>query len=132
MDVVTILVSIAVGAVVLSVLLTRLTNLRRSLMGQFEDLQAAVGQLGVDLNVAVARVEAMIAELGEPDPDLSAQLAAIRDASERLDALAAEPPPPQPEPGPAPEPEPAPEPAPEDGGGGGGEDGGGGPVSARR
>ena len=125
MDVATILVLIVVGAVVLAVMLTRLTNLRRSLMGQFEDLQAAVGQLGTDLNEAVARVEAKIAELGEPDPDLSAQLSAIRDASTRLDALAAEPPPPQPEPGPAPEPEPEPEPAPEDGGGDG-------PVSARR
>lgn len=100
MEVVAILVSVAVGAVVLSVTLTRLTNLRRSLMGQFEDLQAAVGQLGTDLNEAVARVEAKIAELGEPDPDLTAQLAAIRDASTRLDALAAEPPPPQPEPDP--------------------------------
>jgi hypothetical protein len=102
--------------------------LERNGMGQTEDLKSAVSQVGVDLGEAVSRVEAAIARGGEPDPDLSAEIANLRRFSEQLDSLAAEP---------APDPAPAPTP-PDNGGGdagGGGDDGGGGgdsPVTARR
>lgn len=68
--------------------------LRRQIVAQTEDLRAAVAQLGTDVGEAIARVEAKISSLGEPDPDLTADIAAIKDASARLDRLAEEPAPP--------------------------------------
>jgi hypothetical protein len=106
--------------------------LERNGMGQTEDLKSSISQLGVDLGEAVSRVEAKIGELGEPDPDLSAEIAKLRTFSQQLDSLAAEAPVPDPgpspDPGPVPDPDPAP--VPDDGG----DDGGGGdsPVTARR
>lgn len=70
-------------------------------MSQTSDLKEAVSQLGVDLGEAISRVEAKIVELGLPDPDLSADIAAIKNVSAALDGLVA-----------APAPAPAPEPAP--------------------
>jgi outer membrane murein-binding lipoprotein Lpp len=73
-------------------------NMKGRLVSQVDDLRSAVAQLGVDLGEAVARVEAKVAELGDPDPDLTADIAAIRDASARLDALVASPVEPEPDP----------------------------------
>src|SRR5215207_5857677 len=83
-----------------------LAGLKEAIMGQFDDLRsgiaqvsANVAQVGVDLGEAVTRVEAKIRELGEPDPDLTADIAALTaagtqlsDVSGQLDALAATPP----------------------------------------
>ena len=103
--------------------------LERKGMGQTEDLKSAVSQVGVDLGEAVARVEAAIARGGEPDPDLTAEIANLRRFSEQLDSLAADAPGPSPEP---PEPAPAPDPAPVPDDGGDDSGGGDSPVNARR
>ena len=63
---------------------------QEQMMGQFDDLRTAIGQLGTDLSEAVSRVETKIAALGDPDPDLSADIEALRAASAQLDALAAD------------------------------------------
>lgn len=63
------------------------------LMAQVDDLRSAISQLGTDLSEAIARVETKISELGEPDPDLTNDIAAIREASAKLDSLAAGEPP---------------------------------------
>lgn len=98
---------LGLGGLVATVVITcMLTDIKEALVAQTEDLRAAIGdladhqrQLGVDLGEAVDRVEAKLAALGEPDPDLTADIASIRgvsdqlaDASSRLDALAAGPP----------------------------------------
>lgn len=66
------------------------------LMSQIQDLRDSLAQLGTDLseqNVALseamARVEAKILELGEPDADLTADIQAVRDASAGIDAATA-------------------------------------------
>ena len=61
------------------------------ILSQVEDLRTAIGQLGTDLGEAIARVEAKLIAAGDPDPDLTADIAAIKEASTRLDALAADP-----------------------------------------
>ncbi len=81
--------------------LAQLFHLERKSMGQTEDLKTAVAQLGVDFTEALARVEAKVAELGEPDPDLSADIAKLKEISVGLDALVAAPVVPEPEPDPA-------------------------------
>jgi ABC-type transporter Mla subunit MlaD len=70
-------------------------ELRRFIVAQIDDLRAAIGQLGVDLGEAIARVEAKIAELGEPDADITADIQKIRDVSAALDDLVASPAPPE-------------------------------------
>ncbi len=59
------------------------------LMAQVDDLRAAISQVGVDLGEAVARVQAKIEELGEPDPDLTADIANLQSISTQLDSLVA-------------------------------------------
>ena len=94
--------------------------LQETFMAQIDDLRAAIAQVGVDLGEAIARVEARVAALGDPDPDLTADIAALQDVSARLDGLQASPAEPEPtEPGPNPNPNPVepteptePEPAP--------------------
>jgi hypothetical protein len=78
---------------------------QEDLMSQVSDLRAAIAQMGTDLGEAITRVEAKIANLGEVDPDLTADIASMREASMKLDALAADPAAPEPAPVPAPEPE---------------------------
>jgi hypothetical protein len=95
---------------------------RKAIMGQYEDLKATIAQVGVDLGEAVGRVEAKIASLGDPDPDLTADIEALRSVSTQLDALAADPAPTPPTPEPVP-PAPAP-PVPDADGGDGTTDGG--------
>ena len=65
-------------------------NYLESIVGQTEDLRAAVAQVGVDLGEAVARVEAKIVALGEPDADLSADIAKLKEFSATLDSIATE------------------------------------------
>lgn len=67
-----------------------LIRTQRETMSQIEELRSAISQLGTDLLEAVQRVEQKIGELGQPDPDLSADIAAIREMSTRLDSLAAD------------------------------------------
>lgn len=70
---------------------------RRSHMAQVDDLRAAIAQVATDLQEATDRVLAKIAELGEPDADLSAEISNLGDISTRLDGLVAgEIPPPAP------------------------------------
>lgn len=71
-------------------------SIEGKLMGQYEDLKATIAQVGVDLGEAVGRVEAKIAALGDPDPDLSSDIAALQGISQQLDALASDPVPPTP------------------------------------
>lgn len=79
--------TIVLGLILLGALVT---YVGAKTMGQTEDLRSAVSQLGTDLSEAVSRVEAKIDSLGEVDPDLTADIAAIREASTKLDALAAD------------------------------------------
>lgn len=92
--IVTCTVVLAIGAVVvageIAYYRTTLDLTRSDLMGQTEDLRTAVAQLGVDLGEAISRVEARIVALGEPDPDLSAEIASLRQFSESLDSLGAD------------------------------------------
>lgn len=63
-------------------------DLEDNLMAAIDDLRAAIEQVGSNLAAAVARVEAKIAELGEPDPDLSADIARLQDIGGQLNDLA--------------------------------------------
>lgn len=65
-------------------------------MGQVDDLRAAIAQVATDLQEATDRVLAKIAELGEPDADLSAEITNLGDISARLDGLVAGEVPPEP------------------------------------
>lgn len=60
-------------------------------MSQVDDLRAGIAQVRVDLSEAVDRVMAKIAELGDVDPDLSADIAALGEIGASLDALVAAP-----------------------------------------
>lgn len=60
----------------------------RKIMAQIDELRSAIAQLGTNLGDAVARVEAKIASLGDPDPDLSADIANLQMMSSQLDDLA--------------------------------------------
>lgn len=73
--------------------LNALIALEAITMGQFEDLKAGVADVSAAtsrhaaaLQDAVGRVEAKISSLGEPDPDLTAELASLRDAAASLDS----------------------------------------------
>jgi hypothetical protein len=67
-----------------------LEQMETRFMAQIDDLRAAIAQVGTDLGEAVSRVEAKITELGEPDPDLTADIANLRSVSSQLDSLVAE------------------------------------------
>jgi hypothetical protein len=69
--------------------LSAITELRSSLMAQIDDLRAAIDQVGVDLAEAVTRIENRINELGDPDPDLTVEIAKLRDISTTLDSTVA-------------------------------------------
>lgn len=59
-------------------------------MAQIDDLRAAIAQVGTDIAEAVDRIQARLAALGEPDPDLSADIARLGELSSQIDALGAE------------------------------------------
>lgn len=92
---------IALGVLIVAgagITLYSIDQLKERLMGQVEDLRAAIAQVGTDLGEAVARVSDKIDSLGEPDPDLSADIANLQGISSQLDALAADEAPPVVEP----------------------------------
>lgn len=84
----TILMLAAIGASTV-VMLRSVDNLKETLMSQLDDLRSAIAQVGTDLGEAVERVNSKIAELGEPDADLSAEIEALRSVSAQLDDLGA-------------------------------------------
>ncbi len=67
-----------------------LDQMEDRLMAQIDDLRAAIEQVGTNLAAAVGRVEEKIAELGEPDPDLTADIARLQDIGAQLEDLADE------------------------------------------
>lgn len=63
-------------------------QLEENLVAKIDDLRTAIEQVGTNLAAAVTRVEAKIAELGEPDPDLTADIARLQDIGTQLNDLA--------------------------------------------
>lgn len=67
-----------------------LDQMEDRLMAQIDELRTAIEQVGTNLSAAVTRVEEKIAELGEPDPDLTADIARLQDIGSQLEDLADE------------------------------------------
>jgi hypothetical protein len=76
--------------VAMFVILVHLDDLQERFMTQIDDLRAAIAQVGTDLGEAIARVDAKVSSLGEPDPDLTADIDALKAVSASLDNLVAE------------------------------------------
>lgn len=74
--------------------LTLLCDRLETLMAQTDDLRTAIADLGTDLNEAVARIEA---KLADADVDISAEISQLHAFGDALDALAADPVEPDPE-----------------------------------
>lgn len=66
----------------------RIDAMEEMLVAKIDDLRAAIAQVGANLTAAVARVEAKMAELGEPDPDMTGDIAKLQDISTQLENLA--------------------------------------------
>lgn len=94
-------------------LLTAISGGKEEIMGQLEDLQAAVAAARAELEADKAAILTEIARLGLPDADLTGVIAAVNEFGTVLDDVPGVTPMPVPEPVPVPEPEPIPEPEPE-------------------
>lgn len=57
-------------------------------MGQVDDLRSAIEENAGAAADAVSRVEAKLAELGEPDADLTADIQTIKDATAQIRSIA--------------------------------------------